>query len=54
MRHGDFEVLAVVLDTSAARLRQLATRNVASVPKASAKASDKTERQPHSVDWHRR
>lgn len=32
LRHGDLEVLAVVLDTSAARLRRLAVLGVASGP----------------------
>ena len=44
VRHGDLEVLAVVLDTSAARLRRLAARITASGPTdAIADASDETE-----------
>ncbi len=43
VRHGDLEVLAVVLDTSPARLRRLAARSVAPAPTdARTKASDET------------
>jgi len=43
LRHGDLEVLAVVLDTSAARLRRLAALGVASGP-TDAKAPDETKK----------
>jgi len=43
LRHGDLEVLAVVLDTSAARLRRLAARSTASVPAAAADATKGAE-----------
>ncbi len=44
LRHGDLEVLAVVLDTSAARLRRLAAPGVASGLTDATKASDETEK----------
>jgi len=43
LRHGDLEVLAVVLDTSAARLRRLAAQSTAPVPAAAAADANGTE-----------
>ncbi len=46
LRHGDLEVLAVVLDTSAARLRRLAAQSIASGPTDAAEASGEAETAP--------
>jgi len=43
LRHGDLEVLAVVLDTSAARLRRLAAQSIASGPTDAAEASSEAK-----------
>ena len=43
LRHGDLEVLAVVLDTSPARLRRLAAQSIASGPTDAAEASGEAQ-----------